>query len=308
VKIAVICGGFSNEAEISIKSGKNALNAIEQLGYECKIFDPKYCDLYQMKIDYNPDLCFILLHGEYGEDGRIQGYLDYLDLKYTFSSVNSSALAINKYISKIIAKTCDIDIIQDNYLTLDQILNGEIDISPPFIIKPNFGGSSIDNIIIENEKDFIKIKTQLGHREKNEYFIVEKFINGYDISTAILKYKDKYLIGSMAILPNNINNFCDFAAKYEENLKFIMPTPLDNGRIKSIEDKLINFYKKIDCNNIVRIDLRYDSLNDKIYFMEINNIPGYTEKSWIFKIMQFYHGLNINNITQMIIEEVCGKL
>ncbi|WP_027339299.1 D-alanine--D-alanine ligase [Halonatronum saccharophilum] len=281
-KIGVIRGGRSAEREISLKTGKAVLNALNARGYKVFDLDPAY-NLHSSLRNKDIDLAFIALHGRYGEDGTIQGLLDIEGIPYTGSGVLSSALAIDKVMSKRLFeqqglatprfKTLTSKDLERDLLALKEGLIKELEL--PIVVKPALEGSSIGLSIVHKDEDLITaIKEALKHDVE---VLVEEFIEGREITIGILGNEDPQLLPIIEIKPNE--GVYDFNAKYTKGMtEFVIPASLDKQVYKKSEDLALQAYKVLRCRGMGRVDLMISKQGEP-YLLEVNTIPGMTETS-----------------------------
>ena len=274
-KISVLLGGWSDEREISIKSGKNVANVLRNMGYDVSEIDVKKDLQYITEELYKsqPDFIFNILHGTGGEDGVIQGVLDIFGVPYSGCNLLSSAICFDKAICKDIVKNNGIRII-DGFVTDKKNISCIRDkISYPFVIKPAACGSSVGVFLILDDDDWNKfIKTEWVFDNK---IIVEKYIKGREFTVCVINGK---AIGALEILYKNKSY--DFESKYDKDgSKHITNFNMDETSRKELIDMSEKAFKACYCSGCVRIDYRYDGSN--IYFLEINTQPGMTSTSLV---------------------------
>ncbi len=284
--IAVFLGGHSSERNISIKSGYSIVKSLLDMNFVVYPIDMKYFSLnFFLKKSF--DKIFIALHGKGGEDGTIQGLLDYLNLSYTGSGVLTSSIAINKFLTKLLVSNLDINIIPNilinkfvykkyclfkkfNNIFCEKIFN---DLGIPVIVKPNTQGSSIGIKIINDIKD-LGLYLYDSYKKFGD-ILIEKYIYGKEYTVGIL---NKKILPIIRIKPKNI--FYDYESKYIFKSNYFYPHNLD-VKIKNIlNETSLNIWNLLNCRGCVRIDFLIDN-NNKIWFLEINTIPGMTNTSLI---------------------------
>jgi D-alanine-D-alanine ligase len=237
--IGLLIGGISTEREVSLKTGEAIYNALIKLGYKVEKIDPKYDNLYEKS--QKTDIIFNALHGRYGEDGLIQGFLETIKKPYTGSPVVSSAITMSKVFTKQILAFHKIPIIEFKEInTLEDYKS--IDFDFPMVVKPANEGSSVGITLVKNEKE-LKNDIKKGI-EKYKNLLVEPYIKGKEIQVAVLNGK---VLGSIEIIPKN--EFYDYDAKYvSHDTKYITPAEISN----EINEKLFKYSEKINkilkCN------------------------------------------------------------
>ena len=267
LKVALLYGGDSSERQISIKTGKAVENALKNLGYDYKVFDPIEKQKFISDIlKYNPDVAFIALHGKGGEDGQIQAILDFFGIRYTGSGSKTSAICMDKKLTKDILKNYSIPVPED--YTLE-------DIKFPVVLKPSEEGSSIGVHIVFNKSQLEKALQDLKNYEN---ILIEEYIKGRELTVSILN--DKVL----PIIEIKVKNgFYDYENKYFSNeTKYICPAKLPfvvEEKVKAYAKRAYNILK---CKGAVRVDFIL-SEDDTPYLLEINTVPGMTEHSLLPK-------------------------
>ncbi len=274
LKIALVYGGRSSEREISIKSGEAVRRSLERMNLKFKVLDPVNPKKFVKELmEYDPDVVFNLLHGKYGEDGSIQGLFETLGYRYTGSPVKASAVAMDKSLTKEIAKILDIK--TPEWITIEKVEDAQSWNIFPAVVKPNQEGSSIGVEIVNSKKQLsVNIERVLKMDKKA---IVEEFIEGREITLGILNGKP---LEPVEIIVEN--GFYDFENKYlsEKTQYVVSPYLPDQIREKMISDSL-KVYNRLGCKGAARVDF---ILKDrKSYFLEINTIPGMTDHSLLPK-------------------------
>ena len=281
IRIAVLSGGWSKERNVSIKSGEAVLGALDDEKYESHVFDPKedLNLLWQKRGEI--DLVFNLLHGKFGEDGRIQGLLEIYGLPFVGSSVLSSAMAMNKRVSKEVYRNRGLRVPKDIILQKREgasIKKIKDLLGTPIVIKPVSEGSSIGISIMESDAD---IESGIERAfEFDEEILIEEYIEGREITGAVIGRSVLQTLPLIEIVPKENHRFFDFDAKYvagESNE--ICPAVLDSH----IEEKASKIAKKthqaLRCRDWSRTDMVIKG--DQIYVLETNTIPGMTETSLV---------------------------
>ncbi len=283
-KIAVLCGGISNERDVSLRSGKNCFSALQRLGYNSILMDVKTTDdLFDLK-NKNIEVAFLVTHGKFGEDGTIQGVLEWLNIPYTGSSVLGSALSMDKWLTKQIARSYKIDTpdsvllnsSNNNSDTLQKAWNKLSKDSKAIFLKPKDEGSSVNTFKIKSLEELQDKASKLNLDDSD--FLIEEFVPGREITVSIIE-----LEGKLKVLPilelKPKNDFYDYHAKYTKGMtEFILPAKFD----KSTEDKIIDntktVFTAIGCSSFGRVDFIVDEKNIP-YMLEVNSLPGMTDTS-----------------------------
>ena len=290
--ICVLGGGWSNEREISLESSKYVYKTLLENNHDVVLFDIKrdsYDDLKSFLNEHSIDLVFNLVHGEGGEDGKIQSYLDDIDIKYCGSGSYSSNLSFNKFKTKKLWREHNL-ITPDFEIYLDQSYE---DISKfygnTFFIKDTCSGSSNNIFQIKNNDDFNNFIQNKNHRE----FMVEKKISSDEYTAAILNNK---VLPIIKIIPSN--EFYDFDAKYKsDKTKFLFPD-LRPEMVSMISDQVMKSFNTLGCKTWARVDFFIQ--DNSVILLEINTIPGMTDHSLVPKAAKAY-GLTYYQLVREII-------
>lgn len=293
-KILLLSGGPSKERAVSINSGKAVYKALKKLDYNVIKIDPnkKFTDYAK----YKCNLAFNALHGQFGEDGTIQSYLEKQKICYTHSGVLASALAMDKVKSKKIfikkkINTPKYKIIKKISELSNPISNGK------FVLKPINEGSSVGVLIYDNLKKINKKKIK-QYLKKYKKLLQEEFIEGKEVQVAVMGNK---ALGAIEIRPKR--KFYDFNAKYSAKAKteHIMPAKLDKLTYKRVLQMALKAHKYIGCKGVTRSDFRIRDDN-KIFILEINTQPGMTSLSLVPEIAE-YKGLSFIKLIQWMVSD-----
>ncbi len=281
IRIAVLSGGWSKERGVSIKSGKAVLGALDKEKYEIVSFDPKddLNILWQQR--HELDLVFNVLHGKYGEDGRIQGLFEIFGIPFVGSGVLSSAMAMNKRVTKEVYRSVGLRVPKDIILKKEETVSiGKIkdSLGTPIVIKPVSEGSSIGISIMENDRDILAgiEKAFLFDRE----ILLEEYVCGREITCAVLGRSQLETLPLVEIVPKDTHQFFDFDAKYTAGeTNEICPAQIDSHLQNEASEMAQNAHFGLQCRDWSRTDMIIK--NDMIYMLETNTIPGMTETSLV---------------------------
>lgn len=297
-KVLILMGGVSSERLISIKTGNQVYAAIKDIYDVKKILVSKNIKkLIDILVNEKPNFIFNALHGRFGEDGQLQSILNSLKIPYTHSGVLSSALAMNKYLAKIVFKSRGINCPHGILVNSQTIKNHKI--GYPFIIKPNNGGSSIDMHIIRNKKDKNKLNLFF---EKNELGLVEEYIPGREITVGI--FNDK-VCGITEIVFSDL--LYDYNKKYLNVAKHSLNPIMPNSIKKKFEKYSISAHRILGCNFLSRVDFKYNEKNKKIYILEVNTQPGLTKNSLLPEMLS-KNRINFQEMCHYIIQNSSCEL
>jgi D-alanine-D-alanine ligase len=273
-KVAVLCGGRSAERDVSLKSGAAVLAALQRSGVDAHAFDPAQRDLHELHTE-KFDRVFIALHGRFGEDGTVQGALELMGIPYTGSGVLASALAMDKWRTKLVWRAArlpipDFELIDDNsdWAAVAQHLG------LPLFVKPANEGSSVGinkvNIINNLEKCY-KIA-----REHDALVIAEQFMGGGEYTAAVLNGRALPVI---KIEP--ATEFYDYEAKYlRDDTRYLCPSGLSVEQETEMQQLALQAFALIGGQGWGRVDFLRD-VDGKAYLLEVNTSPGMTDHSLV---------------------------
>ena len=317
--IAVITGGYSGESVISLQSADQVIKFIDPAKYNCyKIIVSKEKWVLSMEgkehpVDKNDfsvmtggkkvkfDCAFMAIHGTPGEDGKLQGYFDMIGIPYTSCGVLQSAITFSKsftvaVLSKYGVNTAKSVVVskkdkQTAYYILSKV-------TLPCFVKPNEGGSSIGTAKVKHKDDLIPAMER-GFKEGEEV-IIEEFIEGIEITCGVVRYKGK--IKALAITEIVCKtDFFDFHAKYQDKAtEEITPARIPIATEAECKNLSEYIYQVLGCKGMIRID--YIIKNGKLYLLEVNSIPGMTERSLLPQQAE-YAGISRNELYGNAIEE-----
>ncbi len=293
----IISGGISKERLISLDTGKQVAKELIKNGYQIKISEPNFSLMDTVK-SFKPNIIFNALHGQFGEDGYIQTILETTNIPYTHSGVISSAIAMNKELSKKI-------FIRNKILTPKYFLYSfnekkskllkkiEKKLKFPVVIKPINEGSSV-NVFICTKLNFFKNLKFLREYKK---IMIEEFIPGREIQAAII---GKQKLGAIELKPKR--KFYDYQAKYNPKAKteHIIPVNLSKEKYNTVMNIAFKTHKLIGCKGVTRSDFKY--YNKKFYLLEINTQPGMTKLSLVPEIAA-HRGISFIKLIKLILSD-----
>lgn len=319
--IALVAGGYSGEYVISINSAKTIEKHLDREKYATyKIIitkDSWYYEHNDQKIEVdkndfsiNPDgqkitfeAVFIAIHGTPGEDGKLQGYFDMLNLPYTTCNAIVSALTFNKsFCNKVVNEFGVVGIAKSVHLfkedgySLGTVLDK---VKLPVFVKPNEGGSSIATTKVSKVEDLqpaiesvFKVDTQA---------LIEEYIEGRELTMGV------YRIGNeiFTLPPTEIvakNEFFDYAAKYNNESEEITPAPIPDELLSQMQEKGKQIFLRLNCKGFVRIDFIWHKTSGELYFLEVNTMPGQSEQSLIPQQVRAA-GMELGHFYNQMLEE-----
>lgn len=273
-KVAVLLGGRSAEREISLRSGNMVLGALKKKSVDAHAFDPQEQGLEQL-IAQRFDRVFIALHGRFGEDGTVQGALEYLGLPYTGSGVMASALAMDKWRTKLIWQAAGVSTPPYELLSKNSdFAEVGAHLGLPLMMKPAREGSSIGmSKVTSLEKIHAAYELAV---EYDDLVIAERFIEGVEVTAAILDDEALPLIRL-----ETPRTFYDYQAKYfADDTRYTCPSGLPEAQERGIQAQALQAFKLIGCSGWGRVDAMVDRAG-KSYLLEVNTIPGMTDHSLV---------------------------
>ncbi len=273
-KVAVLLGGSSGERSVSLKSGEEIYQAMLRSGIDAVKIDPIENVAKQLQ-EHNIERAFIALHGPGGEDGTIQGMLEFLNIPYTGSGVKASALCMDKWRTKLIWSALTLP--TPSYKQVSSV--GELNEFAekhglPMMVKPALEGSSLGISKVSNLHDVEKA-FEFAANTKSPV-MVEQFIQGKEFTVAILN--DTAL---PVIQLKTDNEFYDFNAKYVSNdTQYLVPCGLSQEKESELQALALQAYQSLDCRGWGRVDAMQDE-NGKFWLIEVNTVPGMTDHSLV---------------------------
>lgn len=289
--VALLVGGLSAEREVSLMSGKGVEKALNELGYQVTTIDVAR-DIAKKIEQAKPDVAFVALHGRYGEDGCIQGLLEIMGIAYTHSGVMASSIAMNKLYTKYIGKSSGILFAEHQICTPEEIRDGKITMPRPFVIKPIDEGSSVATYVIK-EGDSLPAYEDIKNYKK---FLVEEFIKGTELSVAVIDSKP---LGVIQLKPKQ--GFYDYKNKYSAGTTdYVMPAKIEKSLYDEAMGLSYKLHHALGCRGLTRSDVMLSD-EGKLYFLEINTHPGFTEFSLAPKIAK-YAGISYNELVEYLVE------
>lgn len=287
MRVGLVFGGHTTEADVSRHSAEGVRGALKRLGHE--VVDIEFDKNAAMHIqDANVDVVFNAMHGQYGEDGRLQGLLDIMQIPYTHSGVLSSAIGMNKRICNNVFKNIGLRTIRGFVATKDDLSsdkwkemlkNSEIADCKEVFVKPVSDGSSRDAFLIHNVDEY-SFKTTTFATACNEFLIEERII-GREIQVAVV---DDKAIGMLEVMPNaNQSEFYDYTAKYSEGGAVHKPVEASEEIKQQLLDSANSIHKTLGLNCVSRSEFLLAEDN-KAYVLEVNTHPGLTSLSIVPEI------------------------
>ena len=302
-RVVLLMGGRSAEREVSLVSGRECAAGLAEAGYKVMTVDVRDDLTVVLKaLDPRPDLVFNALHGRYGEDGTIQGVLDWLGIPYTHSGVLASALAMDKTVAKRLFESAGLRCPAGQLVHRSAVQAGDV-LARPYVVKPNNEGSSVGVTIVrqgDNALPFSGIDWPFG-----DQVLVEPYIPGRELTVGVMGERP---LAVTELRPHQ--GFYDYTAKYTEGrTEHLVPAPLPPAVYEAALQSALTAHKVLGCRGVSRADFRYDDSKDNpsgLYLLEVNTQPGMTPLSLVPEQAR-YLGISFSELVGWIAEQArCG--
>ncbi|MFC3615540.1 D-alanine--D-alanine ligase [Lutimaribacter marinistellae] len=271
-KVAVLMGGPSAEREVSLSSGRECATALRGEGYEVVELDAG-SDLCARLVQTSPDVVFNALHGRWGEDGCVQGMLEWLRIPYTHSGVLSSALAMDKQRSKEVYRAAGLPVVESVIVDKSEVEARHV-LTPPYVVKPNNEGSSVGIYIVHEAANG---PPKLG-ADMPAQVMVEQYVPGRELTTTV--------VGDRAVSVTDIitDGWYDYAAKYAPGgSRHEIPAKVPEEIFELCLDYALRAHRALGCRGVSRTDFRWDESKGAagLFLLETNTQPGMTPTSLV---------------------------
>ncbi len=276
LQLALIAGGISGEREVSLKGAAEVEKSLDPKKYEVRRYDPA-TDLARLCADAPAiDAAFILLHGLFGEDGTIQGFLDLLNIPYQGAGVLGSALAMDKNLAKQLYRLHKLPVASWEMAANKDIANPARlleNLQLPLVIKPVKQGSSLGMSIIK-EKNALADALELAFKHDNQV-MVEEYIKGREITVGVLGNEQLTPLPLVEIIPDAQYDFFNYEAKYKPGAtREVCPADVSDTVRKQAQQHALTAHKALQLRGYSRTDMIIK--DDILYVLETNTIPGMT--------------------------------
>ena len=263
-------GGPSAEREVSLSTGRECAAALREAGYEVIEVDAGR-DLAARLTDAAPDVVFNALHGRWGEDGCVQGLLEWMRIPYTHSGVLASALAMDKQKSKDAYRAAGLPVVESVLAPRDEVRTRHV-IAPPYVVKPNNEGSSVGVYLVHEAANAPPALSD----DMPEQVMVEAFAPGRELTASVM--------GDRALTVTDIltEGWYDYDAKYTEGgSRHVVPADLPEEIFQACLDYAVRAHEVLGCRGLSRTDFRWDEARglDGLILLETNTQPGMTPTS-----------------------------
>ena len=303
-KVAVLYGGMSAEREVSLSSGRQVLVALREAGYDVVPVEVgNDLRVVLAALDPPPDVVFNALHGRFGEDGAIQGVLDWLGIPYTHSGVRASALAMDKAAAKAVFVAAGLPVARGAVVDVATLEHAD-PLPLPYVIKPVNEGSSVGVEIMrlgDNRRAAVAVAWRYGPDA-----MVEEYIPGRELTVAVM--------GDRALAVTEIasnTSFYDYEAKYAEGgSRHVIPAAIDASIYAHALDVVLAAHKALGCRGASRSDFRYDDTRGepgRLVLLEVNTQPGLTPTS-LLPEQAAHHGMSFPQLCAWMVENATCRM
>lgn len=296
-RVAVLMGGLSAEREVSLSSGRECAKALRVAGYEVIEVD---CgpDLPVRLTEIKPDVCFNALHGRWGEDGCVQGLLEWLRIPYTHSGVLASSLAMDKARTKEVYAAAGLPVVQSVLATRDEVEAGHV-LPPPYVVKPNNEGSSVGVYIVHPGSNAPRLAATMPAR-----VMVETYAPGREMTCTVM--------GDRALCVTDIitSGWYDYEAKYAAGgSRHVLPAEIPAEITAACMDYALRAHRALGCRGVSRTDFRWDEARGLagLILLETNTQPGMTPTS-LAPEQAAYCGVSFPELCRWMVEDAsCNR-
>ena len=289
--IAVLMGGLSSEREVSLSTGRGCADALRGEGFEVTEIDAGR-DLAARLAELRPDVCFNALHGRWGEDGAVQGMLDWLDIPYTHSGVAASALAMDKTRTKVIYRNAGLPI-AESVIVSREAAQADHALPTPYVIKPNDEGSSVGIYIVEAGANRPPALPDTMPAE----VMVEAYVAGRELTCTVLGRE------AMDVTEIVTDGWYDFDAKYVDGgSRHVIPADIPDDVTGLCRDYALRAHDALGCRSLSRTDYRWDAGGAGLVLLETNTQPGMTPTS-LTPEQAAHRGITFGRLCATLVED-----
>ncbi|HEX4181178.1 MAG TPA: D-alanine--D-alanine ligase [Caulobacteraceae bacterium] len=299
--VAVLLGGLSPERDVSLVSGEACAGALERSGAKVTRVDAGR-DLAQVLTALKPDVVFNALHGEWGEDGCVQGVLETLALPYTHCGVLASALAMDKAKAKAVIAAAGVRVPGGGLFDRFEAARAHV-MALPYIVKPNAQGSSVGVFLVFEGANSPPQELLAPSWTFGDQVMIEPYIAGLELSVAVM---DGRGLAVTEISP--ATGFYDYDAKYGDGgSSHVLPARISADATARALAMAEAAHAALGCRGVTRSDFRYDDVNDLLVLLEVNTQPGMTPTSLVPE--QAAHlGIGFDELVCWIVEDAHGRV
>ncbi len=304
--LAVLLGGWSAERAVSLVTGKAYADAAREIGYKIVEIDPgpepRIPGLAQELWEAAPDVVLNGLHGEWGEDGCVQGLLEVLRLPYTHSGVLASALAMDKERAKNTFRAAGIPVAESKVIQRRAMSRGGIDafMAPPYVIKPVNQGSSVGVFVVRPGDNRLPQTLTGSQWDLGDVVMLERFVPGRELTVGVMGDRP---LGVTEILSKS--DFYDYDAKYAPGgSDHVVPADIPDAVAQAAKTHALAAHRALGCRGVTRADFRYDEAagDDGLILLEVNTQPGMTPTSLVPEQAEVL-GIGFGDLVRWMVED-----
>jgi len=296
-RVAVLMGGLSAERPVSLRTGEACAAGLERAGFTVTRLDVGR-DLAEQLKAIRPDVAFNALHGPMGEDGCVQGILEFLEIPYTHSGVLASALAMNKDKAKAVLARAGVPVAEHVTCTRFEAAERHV-IAPPYVVKPLAEGSSFGVTIVKEGANAPPHAVAAADWPYGDAVMAERYVPGRELTCAAFGDSVWDVID---IVPVS-ESFYGYEAKYRPGgSEHILPARLKPNIYQSVQNFTLAAHRALGCRGVSRADFRYDPEKDELVCLEVNTQPGMTETSLVPE-MAAHAGLSFEALCSALVED-----
>lgn len=299
--VVVLMGGWSSEREVSLMSGRGVAAALRERGWSKVTEVDMDRNVARVLEELRPDIVFNALHGHPGEDGTVQGMLDLMGIPYTHSGLSTSAIAIDKELTKLLLVPAGVRMPKGTMVRSESLFERD-PIARPYVLKPVNEGSSVGVAIVTDQSSYGK---PIGRDSKGPWndfdeLLAEPFVAGHELTVAVL--------GDEALCVTELKpkqGFYDFDSKYTDGLtEHVCPAQIPDGIAQAMLDMALTAHRVLGCKGASRSDFRWDDAQGEagIYLLETNTQPGMTPLSLVPEQAR-QRGISYGELVERIIAE-----
>jgi D-alanine-D-alanine ligase len=299
--VVVLMGGWSSEREVSLTSGRGIAAALRERGWERVTELDMERDIAARLGELRPDIVFNALHGTPGEDGTVQGMLDLMGIRYTHSGVETSVIAIDKVLTKMVLVPHGIRMPAGQMVESRSLFERD-PMARPYVLKPVNEGSSVGVAIVTEDGNYGNPigRDVPGPWDQFERLLAEPFIRGRELTVAVLGNEP---LAVTELRPRA--GFYDYAAKYTDGLtEHICPAEVPDDVAQTMMDMAVTAHRLLGCKGASRSDFRWDDKQGAggVYLLEVNTQPGMTPLSLVPEQAR-YRGIEYGDLVERLIAE-----
>ncbi|MBL8565426.1 MAG: D-alanine--D-alanine ligase [Hyphomicrobiaceae bacterium] len=304
--VAVLYGGLSAEREVSLRSGAAVAKALEGEGYRVTLIDVAR-DLPLRLAELKPEVCVNALHGKHGEDGEVQGILEFLEIPYSHSGVLASALAMHKERAKAVMKAAGVPVADALLVTRREAASRHV-MEPPYVVKPVAEGSSVGVVIVRPGANAPASLVLSDGADPDEVVMVEHYVAGRELTCGVI---GEFVTDLIEIVPRDDLPFYDFAAKYAPGgSRHELPARVSPDIYQLVRKLTLTAHQALGCRGVSRADFRFDDTaggTGELVCLEVNTQPGMTATSLVPELAA-HAGWSFGELVRWMVEDAsCSR-